>query len=63
MCYVGHGVTLATYLGQQIARAVLGLASNNPFANLAIPRVPVFRDQAWLMDAGRLWYRVVDLLG
>ncbi|GAB4499580.1 MAG: FAD-binding oxidoreductase [Anaerolineales bacterium] len=37
MAYVGHGVTLATYLGMQMANGILGKPINNPFADLNIP--------------------------
>lgn len=63
MAYVGHGVTLATYLGQQMANEVLGLSSNNPFANLNIPFIPPYRENAWFVNVGKLWYRVLDMLG
>ncbi|MFN8413036.1 MAG: FAD-binding oxidoreductase [Anaerolineales bacterium] len=63
MCYVGHGVTLATYLGQQMANGILGKTSNNPFANLPIPYAPPLRDKNWLVNAGKVWFRFVDMFG
>jgi glycine/D-amino acid oxidase-like deaminating enzyme len=62
MCYVGHGVTLATYLGQQMANGILGRPFNNPFADLHIPRVPVYRDKTWFVNIGKIWYRLMDML-
>ncbi len=62
MCYVGHGVTLATYLGQQMANGILGKASNNPFADLHIPRVPFYQDKAWFVNIGKAWYRFLDMI-
>ena len=63
MCYVGHGVTLATYLGQQMANGILGKPSNNPFANLNIPYASPFRENAWFVNAGKIWFRFLDMLG
>ncbi len=63
MCYVGHGVTLATYLGQQMANGILGRASNNPFANLNIPYASPFQENVWIANAGKIWFRFLDMLG
>ena len=62
MCYVGHGVTLATYLGRQMANGILGGSVDNPFADLSIPRVPVYRDKTWFVNVGKLFYRMIDIV-
>lgn len=62
MCYVGHGVTLGTYLGQQMANGILGKPSNNPFADLPIPYASPFQENSWVVDAGKLWFRFLDIL-
>ena len=42
MCYVGHGVTLATYLGQQMANGILDtLTPDNHATAVALARVPL----------------------
>jgi glycine/D-amino acid oxidase-like deaminating enzyme len=61
MCYVGHGVTLATYMGRQMANAILGKTSANPFADIHIPRVPFYQDKAWFVNIGKIWYRFLDI--
>ncbi len=63
MAYVGHGVTLATYMGQQMANGVLGKPHNNPFANLNIPMIPPYRESAWFVNVGKIWYRLLDMIG
>ncbi len=63
MAYVGHGVTLATYLGQQLANGILGKPVDNPFDNLKIPLVPPYRESAWFVTIGKLWNRFLDLFG
>lgn len=62
MCYVGHGVTLATYLGQQMANGILGREFDNPYEDVHIPQVPVFRDKTWFVNAGKIWYRLMDVV-
>ena len=62
MCYVGHGVTLATYLGQQMANGILGGTVNNPFEGLHIPSAPVYRDKTWFVNIGKIWYRLMDTI-
>ena len=61
MCYVGHGVTLGTYLGRQMANGILGKPSNNPFADLPIPYASPFQENSWVVDAGKLWFRFLDI--
>jgi glycine/D-amino acid oxidase-like deaminating enzyme len=63
MCYVGHGVTLATYLGEQMANAILGLECFNPFDGLAIPRIPFFFGNTWIVNLGKAWFRLLDRIG
>jgi len=62
MCYVGHGVTLATYLGEQMANAILGVESFNPFDGLHMPRVPFYKGNAWFVNIGKAWYRFLDFV-
>lgn len=62
MCYVGHGVTLATYLGCQMADGILGRPFDNPFADLHIPQAPVYRGRTWFVNAGKVWYRLMDMV-
>lgn len=63
MCYVGHGVTLATYMGTQIANAILGKPSDNPFDLGAIPAIPLLKGSRWMGNLGKLWYQIMDKLG
>jgi glycine/D-amino acid oxidase-like deaminating enzyme len=60
MCYVGHGVTLATFLGEQVANAILGEESFNPFAGMRIPIVPFYAGKAWFVNFGKAWFRLLD---
>jgi glycine/D-amino acid oxidase-like deaminating enzyme len=62
MCYVGHGVTLATYMGEQIANAILGMEYENPFDEMDIPLAPFYHGKAWFVDIGKMWYRLLDAM-
>ena len=62
MCYVGHGVTLGTYLGEQMANAILGADNVNPFDGLNIPRVPFYEGKAWFVNLGKAWFRLMDMV-
>lgn len=63
MCYVGHGVSLGTYLGEQIAKEMLGEESFNPFGDLKIPAVPIYWGNPWFVNAVQGWYHILDKVG
>jgi glycine/D-amino acid oxidase-like deaminating enzyme len=63
MCYVGHGVAMGTYMGEQMANAILGRESDNPFGKIKIPVVPFYKGQAWFENLGKAWFWFQDKLG
>jgi glycine/D-amino acid oxidase-like deaminating enzyme len=63
MCYVGHGVSMGIYLGEQMANAILGSESFNPFEGIPIPKVPFYEGRAWFVNLGKVWFRLMDLFG
>jgi glycine/D-amino acid oxidase-like deaminating enzyme len=62
MGYAGHGVALATYLGQQIADRILGQGGDNPFEELPFPSVPLYRGNPWFLPFAAAWYRFLDIV-
>jgi glycine/D-amino acid oxidase-like deaminating enzyme len=60
--YAGHGVALATYLGTQMATAMLGEAADNPFADIAFPGAPLglYDGRPWFLPFAEAWYRALD---
>ncbi len=60
--YCGHGIALATYLGRQMANAVLG--SDNPkdwdFPGPPFPRFPLYRKRAWFVPLTLAWFGLLD---
>ena len=63
MGYAGHGVAMATYLGQQIADCILGQGGHNPFEGMRFPTVPLYRGNPWFLPLAAVWYRFLDLIG
>lgn len=62
MGYSGHGVQMATHMGQQMARVLGGDAGANPFADLPWPPIPGHLGKPWFLPMVGAWYRVQDWL-
>jgi glycine/D-amino acid oxidase-like deaminating enzyme len=63
--YAGHGVAMATYLGQTVAEAMLeGNIKEHPFAAFPFPAAPLglYNGGPWFLPFAGLWYRILDLL-
>jgi hypothetical protein len=45
--------SLATYHGRQMADGILGKEVDNPFADLPMPRVPLYQAGAWMENLGK----------
>jgi glycine/D-amino acid oxidase-like deaminating enzyme len=62
MGYAGHGVAMATYLGQQMADRILGRGGHNPFEGLTFPSIPLYNGTPWFLPLAAIWYRFLDLV-
>lgn len=62
--YAGHGVGMATYLGTQVARAVLGGPMDPAFAGRALPHAPlgISGGNPWFLPWAGMWFRVLDAM-
>jgi glycine/D-amino acid oxidase-like deaminating enzyme len=61
--YCGHGVSLATYLGDRVARFMMGEGEPDPFIDLRPPRpIPLYYGKPWFMPAGAAYYRILDVV-
>ncbi len=60
--YAGHGVALATYLGEKIARKILGGADENPYAAIPFPGAPLglYNGRPWFLPLAGAYYKVLD---
>jgi glycine/D-amino acid oxidase-like deaminating enzyme len=60
--YAGHGVAMATWLGDAMADAMLGRADRNPFGDLPFRAIPFYRGEPWFLPLAGLAYKVLDWL-
>jgi glycine/D-amino acid oxidase-like deaminating enzyme len=60
--YSGHGIAMATYLGEQIARRIAGEALDHPLFDDAFPAIPLYRGTPWFLPMLATYYRVKDWL-
>lgn len=62
MGYSGHGVQMATYMGQMMARVMGGETKANPWADLDWPSVPGHFGKPWFLPIVGLWYKWQDVI-
>ncbi len=60
--YGGHGVAYASWLGDQVGRAMLGAAPWPGLAGLPFRAVPFYGGQPWFLPLAGAYYRVKDYL-
>jgi len=59
----GHGVALASWLGDRVARAMAGRASWPAIAAGRFPAVPLYRGDPWFLPLAGAYYRWLDWWG
>ncbi|MEC3908972.1 FAD-binding oxidoreductase [Sphingobium sp. CR2-8] len=62
MGYSGHGVQMATHMGQMMARVMSGEPSANPWDGLDWPSVPGHFGKPWFLPLVGLWYKWQDVI-
>lgn len=60
--YAGHGVQMSTYMGHQMANAILGLESKNPWGGRPFRAIPGHFGPPWFLPFVGAYYRVKDRL-
>jgi glycine/D-amino acid oxidase-like deaminating enzyme len=62
MGYCGHGVQMATYMGQRMAEVMDGHPEANPLRGLDFPKVPVpfYNGTAWFLPFAGAYYKAKD---
>jgi glycine/D-amino acid oxidase-like deaminating enzyme len=58
--YGGHGIALATELGDLIARRIVGEAADNPLLDIELPTIPFYRGTPWFLPFAGAYYKVKD---
>jgi glycine/D-amino acid oxidase-like deaminating enzyme len=58
--YAGHGVAMATYLGEQIARRIAGEPIDHPLFDDRFPAIPLYSGNPWFLPLVGAYYQVQD---
>lgn len=58
--YCGHGVALATYLGEKLAEMVQGRQADTAFADLAFKAIPLYRGNPWFRPFLYFYFSIID---
>ncbi len=61
--YCGHGIAMATYLGEQIARRMAGEPIEHPLFDDRFPPIPMYSGSPWFLPLVGAYYRFRDLVG
>jgi glycine/D-amino acid oxidase-like deaminating enzyme len=63
--FAGHGVAMATYLGDQLGARIAGAPADNPFEGLPMPGAPLglYDGRPWFLPLVGAWYRLLDWVG
>jgi glycine/D-amino acid oxidase-like deaminating enzyme len=62
--YAGHGVAMATYLGQAVACNMCGKPSDNPYDDIEFPGAPLglYNGKPWFLPLAGAYHKVLDLI-
>jgi glycine/D-amino acid oxidase-like deaminating enzyme len=60
--YCGHGIAMATYLGQQIARRIAGEPIDHPLFDDRFAPIPMYSGNPWFLPLVGAYYQVKDWL-
>lgn len=60
--YAGHGVAMATWQGQQMAKMIAGEKPENPFVGIPFPGAPLglYNGKPWFLPLAGAWYKFLD---
>jgi glycine/D-amino acid oxidase-like deaminating enzyme len=60
--YAGHGVAMATYLGQKMAEKICGDQVDIPYASIPFPGAPLglYNGKPWFLPFAGAYYKVLD---
>ena len=60
--YAGHGVAMATYLGQKIAKFLLTGKDENPYSGIPFPGAPLglYNGNPWFLPLAGAYYKFLD---
>jgi glycine/D-amino acid oxidase-like deaminating enzyme len=61
--YCGHGIAMATHLGEQIARRIAGETLDHPLFDDRFPAIPMYSGKPWFLPLLGAYYRFRDFIG
>jgi glycine/D-amino acid oxidase-like deaminating enzyme len=60
--YAGHGIAMATWLGDTIGRLAAGQQVDHPFLKDPFPPIPLYSGTPWFLPLVGAYYRMKDWL-
>ena len=60
--YCGHGIAMATHLGDAVARRLAGDTTPHPLLDDRAPAIPLYSGRPWFLPAAGAYYKVLDWL-
>jgi glycine/D-amino acid oxidase-like deaminating enzyme len=60
--YCGHGIAMATHLGDVIARRIAGEPIAHPMMDDEMPAIPLYSGKPWFLPLVGAYYKVMDWL-
>jgi glycine/D-amino acid oxidase-like deaminating enzyme len=60
--YGGHGIAMATHLGEAIADRMAGGAATHPLFDDRFPAIPFYNGRPWFLPFVGAYYKVMDLI-
>jgi len=60
--YCGHGIAMATHLGDAIACRMTGDSAAHPLIDAPMPAIPLYDGRPWFLPAVGAYYKVLDWL-
>jgi len=58
--YCGHGIAMATHLGDAVARRMLGDRARHPLLDDPLPAIPLYDGRPWFLPLVGAYYTVLD---
>jgi glycine/D-amino acid oxidase-like deaminating enzyme len=58
--YAGHGIAMATFLGDTIGRLAAGERVDHPFTQDPFPSIPFYSGTPWFLPIVGAYYRIKD---
>ena len=60
--YCGHGIAMATHLGDVVARRIAGDTDAHPLMDDRVPAIPLYDGRPWFLPVAGAYYKVLDWL-